>query len=126
MDDNENELKRQARGASCFFTCWPLIPSSLALKASAWVMRKSLPSPMQIQEMNSKVNGVFVPMIKSCASFFMTPLILAIKQRCVERRREKKEVFIISSNNYPKIPRELIMSVLVVGTFDGGAFNVRG
>jgi len=39
---------------------------------------------MQMQEMNSKVNGVFVPMIKSCVSFFMTSLILAVKTGCVE------------------------------------------
>lgn len=58
---------------------------------------------MQIQEMNSKVNGVFVPMIKSCASFFMTLLILAIKQVV---SKGKKKVFIISYNNYPKIPGE--------------------
>lgn len=65
-------------------------------------MRKTLPQPMQIQEMNSKVNGVFVPMIKSCASFFMTLLILAIKQVVLK----EKNVFIISYNNYPKIPGE--------------------
>lgn len=48
---------------------------------------------MQIQEMNSKVNGVFVLMIKSCASFFMTLLILAVKQVLP---KGKKKVFIIS------------------------------
>ena len=59
---------------------------------------------MQIQEMNSKVNGVFVPMIKSCGSFFMTLLILAIKQ--VVSKGGEKKVFIISYNNYSKIPGE--------------------
>lgn len=53
-------------------------------------MRKSLPQPMQIQEMNSKVNGVFVPMIKSFASFFMALLILAIKQVV---SKEKKSIY---------------------------------
>ena len=63
---------------------------------------------MQIQEMNSKVNGVFVPMIKSRASFFMTLLILAIKQVVSKgkKKKKKKKVFIISYNNYPKIPGE--------------------
>lgn len=93
VDNNENEPKRRAKGASRSLPRWPLIPSSLAFKASASVMRKSLPEPMQIQEMNSKVNGVFVPMIKSCASFCMTLLILAVKQVLP---KEKKKVFIIS------------------------------
>lgn len=47
---------------------------------------------MQIQEMNSKVNGVFVPMIKSFASFFMTLLILTIKQ-VVAKEKKKKSIY---------------------------------
>lgn len=81
---NENELKQWAGEPR-----WPLIPSSLAFKASASVMRKSLPSLMQIQEMNSKVNGVFVPMIKSWASFFMT---LLMKQPLWKQKRHLSQV----------------------------------
>lgn len=45
---------------------------------------------MQIQEINSKVNGVFVRMIKSFALFFMALLILAIKQVV---SKEKKSIY---------------------------------
>lgn len=69
---------------------------------------------MQIQEMNSKVNGVFVPMINSCASSFY--------DITDPRHKTKKIAFIISYNNYPKNARGVITPVVVAGTFGIGVF----
>lgn len=79
---------------------WPLIPSRLAFKASASVMRESLPQRMQIQEMNLKVNGVFVPMISTLPLFCMTLFICTIKQIIFGDKKSK--LFFKSYNNYHK------------------------
>lgn len=82
--------------------CWPLIPSRLAFKASASVMKESLPYRMQIQEMNLKVNGVFFPMISTLPFYCMTLFICTIKQIVFEKKKCLSKVITITVSQNTK------------------------